>query len=129
VLKIIRERELLRAADDAVAGPAAHLKRSLARLREIDVVGDVRGLGLMWAVEFVQARAGKEPFPAERNFAGQVAAACMERGVVVYPMQGCVDGYRGDHVMIAPPAVITEHEIDQATSAVSEAICAVRGSR
>ena len=122
VLKVIREERLVEAADDQGSGPATHLKHSLTRLRELECVGDVRGIGLMWALEFVKDRATKEPFPSALDFAGKVAQACMERGVVVYPMQGCVDGYQGDHVMIAPPAVISDAEIDFAIEQVTKAI-------
>ena len=122
VLKIIRERKLVAAADDTKSGPAAHLKRSLARLRECPSVGDVRGIGLMWAVEFVRDRATKAPFDRNLNFAGRVGQACMARGLLVYPMQGCVDGYSGDHVMVAPPAVITGQEIDQAVETLMDAV-------
>ena len=128
VLKIIRERRLVQAADDQGTGAAAHLKHALARLRELDCVGDARGIGLLWAVEFVKDRATKEPFPPVQDFAGKVAQACVERGVVIYPMQGCVDGYRGDHVMIAPPAVITAAEIDFATDQVMQAVQAAGNS-
>ena len=46
----------------------------------------------------------------------------MKRGVMLYPMQGCVDGQKGDHVMIAPPAVIAAEEIKWAAEQVNEAI-------
>ena len=49
--------------------------------------------------------------PAEKNFAGLVGRACFRRGLLVYPMQGCVDGVAGDHLLIAPPAVITAEQI------------------
>ena len=122
VLKIIRERGLVEAADDTKKGPASHLKATLARLRECPGVGDVRGIGLMWAVEFVRDRATKAPFDRTLNFAGRVGQVCMDRGLLVYPMQGCVDGYSGDHVMVAPPAVITEQEIDRAVETMAEAV-------
>lgn len=122
VLKIIRERGLVEAADHTKKGPASHLKAALARLRECPGVGDVRGIGLMWAVEFVRDRATKAPFDCSLNFAGRVGQACMERGLLVYPMQGCVDGYSGDHVMVAPPAVITEQEIDRAVETMIKAV-------
>jgi adenosylmethionine-8-amino-7-oxononanoate aminotransferase len=73
-------------------------------------------------VEFVADKAKKAPFPAELQFAARVAAAAMERGLSVYPMQGCVDGYKGDHVLIAPPAVITEPEIAWAVDQLRAAI-------
>ena len=122
VLKLIRERRLVEAADDSGSGPASHLKVALHRLLELPCVGDVRGMGLMWGVEFVADRSTKTPFPASDNFSAQVARNCMAKGVLVYPMQGCVDGYRGDHIMISPPAIITNQEIDDALALIHDAI-------
>ena len=85
-------------------------------------VGDVRGIGLLWAVEFVADKATKQPFASDVNFAARVAQAGVNRGLLVYPMQGCVDGVSGDHVLIAPPAVITNDQIDWAVKQLREAI-------
>lgn len=125
VLSLIRDQHLVEAADDSASGPAAHLKSELQKLREVPCVGDVRGMGLLWGVEFVLDRSTKEPFPAGANFAGRIAEACTKRGLLVYPMQGCVDGYRGDHVMIAPPAIITPGQIDEALDQLKQAISEV----
>jgi adenosylmethionine-8-amino-7-oxononanoate aminotransferase len=122
VLKLIRDRRLVEAADDSGSGPARHLKGALQRLLELPCVGDVRGMGLMWGVEFVKDRSTKAPFPAGENFAARVARNCITGGVSVYPMQGCVEGDRGDHIMIAPPATITTQEIDEALALIHDAI-------
>lgn len=126
VLKYVRERRLVEAADSERAGtPAAAFKAALEALRDEESVGDVRGLGLLWAVEFVADKASKLPFPSELNFSGKVAAAARGRGVLVYPMQGSVDGTSGDHILLAPPAIITDEQIgwsvDQLRAAVREA--------
>ena len=114
---------LVEAADsDRNSSVASVLKDELQKLWKLDSVGDVRGIGLMWAIEFVADKLTKEPFPAERRFAARVSEFALRRGVMLYPMQGCVDGLRGDHVMIAPPAVITAEEIRWAVQQVSEAI-------
>lgn len=73
-------------------------------------------------MEFVADKATKQPFAAQLNFAGQVAQAAVKRGLLVYPMQGCVDGVSGDHLLIAPPAVITAEQIDWAVKQLREAI-------
>jgi hypothetical protein len=91
-------------------------------LRDLDVVGDVRGIGLLAGVEFVADRASKQPFPPERGFAGTVGAAAARLGLLVYPMQGCVDGTSGDHLLIAPPAVITAGQIEWAVAQLRAAI-------
>ena len=130
VLHHLQSTNLIAAADSSVANTAAaHLKQALESLRNndqrSDVIGDVRGLGLLWAVEFVADQKSKRPFAPELNFAAHVASAAMNRGLLVYPMQGCVDGISGDHLLLAPPAVITKEEIDwsvdQLRAAVDEA--------
>ena len=122
VLKVISERRLVDAADDAASGPASHLRFALQRLLVLPCVGDVRGKGLMWGVEFVADHSTKAPSPPSDNFAARVAQNCMTAGILVYPMQGCVDGYRGDHIMIAPPATITVQQIDEALGVIQDAI-------
>ncbi len=123
VLKRIRSQNLVHAADSNAAGTAgAAIKNGLESLRELDVVGDVRGLGLLWGVEFVADKKTKAPFPAAENFAGKVGQACARRGLLVYPMQGCVDGIAGDHLLIAPPAVISRDQIGWAVEQLRDAI-------
>jgi adenosylmethionine-8-amino-7-oxononanoate aminotransferase len=135
VLHHLQSTNLIAAADSTRPGTAAaQLKDALESLHDNDrndndrsgsVIGDVRGLGLLWAVEFVADQNSKRPFAPELNFAGRVAAAAMTRGLLVYPMQGCVDGTSGDHLLLAPPAVITKEEITwsvtQLRAAVDEA--------
>jgi adenosylmethionine-8-amino-7-oxononanoate aminotransferase len=77
---------------------------------------------MLWAVEFVADKSSKAPFPAARNFAGCVAQAAVERGLLVYPVQGCADGDCGDHVLIAPPAVISEEQVGWACEQLADAI-------
>jgi adenosylmethionine-8-amino-7-oxononanoate aminotransferase len=79
-------------------------------------------LGLLWGVEFVADKKTKAPFPPEKSFAGLVGQACLRRGLLVYPMQGCVDGVAGDHLLIAPPAVITAEEIGWAVEQMRAAV-------
>jgi hypothetical protein len=94
---------------------AAHLGATLGQaLREtliLPSVGDIRGLGMMWAVEFVSDRETKAPYPTDAHFADRVCAACMDMGLLLYPGHGSVDGIRGDHLMVAPPYIVTEEEI------------------
>jgi hypothetical protein len=63
----------------------------------------------------------KAAFPAAKNFAGLVGQACLRRGLLVYPMQGCVDGIAGDHLLIAPPAVIKSDQISWAVDQLRQA--------
>ncbi|HXR15316.1 MAG TPA: aspartate aminotransferase family protein [Terriglobales bacterium] len=123
VLRSLQGQKLVEAADSERQGSCAStLRRGLESLREAKSVGDVRGIGLLWGVEFVADKSTKQPFAPELNFAGRVAQASVKRGLLVYPMQGCVDGVSGDHVLIAPPAVITAEQIDWAVKQLREAI-------
>jgi len=123
VLRFLQKRELVRAADSEREGSPAHeLGRTLANLRDLPSVGDVRGIGLLWAVEFVADKKTKRPFAPELNFAGRAGQAAMKNGVLVYPLQGCADGTAGDHVLVAPPAVITNEQIHWAVEQLSQAI-------
>jgi adenosylmethionine-8-amino-7-oxononanoate aminotransferase len=124
VLHHLSEKGLLARADSgSPATVAAHLKSRLGELVSLDKVGDVRGIGMLWGVEFVADKASKQTFDAKRNFAGQVARSATKRGLLVYPMQGCAEGGRsGDHVLIAPPVVITAEQIDWAVEQLGAAI-------
>ena len=105
---------------------AGILKSSLETLKDLGVVGDVRGMGLLRGVEFVADKSSKRPFPPSKNFAAKVGHACSARGLLVYPMQGCVDGTSGDHLLLAPPAVITEEQVAWAVQNLREAILEVQ---
>jgi adenosylmethionine-8-amino-7-oxononanoate aminotransferase len=128
VLRYLEARKLTEAADEEGAGsPAAHFQQGLETLRSADGVGDLRGIGLLRAVEFVADKASKRPLPPEEGFAAKVGAAAMKRGLLVYPMQGSVDGYRGDHILLAPPAVIGREQIDWAVEQLAASIREARG--
>jgi len=123
VLRHIMSNQLLQAADAQKAGTAAHtLRKELDTLLDVAHVGDVRGLGLLLAVEFVSDKTTKEPFAAQKAFSTRVGRLAAQRGVLVYPMQGSVDGISGDHILIAPPAVITEEQIHWAVKELRAAV-------
>jgi adenosylmethionine-8-amino-7-oxononanoate aminotransferase len=91
--------------------PAAEILRAvLAPLESHPHVGEVRGLGLLVGVEFVKDKRTRQPFPKEENIAERIRLAALEENVLTYPTQGCVDGFRGDHVLLAPPFVVSEEE-------------------
>lgn len=85
-------------------------------------VGDIRGIGLMWGVEFVADRASKAPFSPQEHVASRVADAALKRGLMVYPGSGCVDGTRGDHLTLGPPLIITEEQLDELVALLGDAI-------
>ena len=121
-LDYILQHSLVEAADSDKGGCAKVLQEGLGRLFEQGSVGDVRGMGLLWAVEFVADRASKQPFATKLNFCGRVAQAAISRGLLVYPVQGCADGDSGDHVLIAPPAIISADQTTWACEQLSAAI-------
>ncbi len=100
----------------------AKMRGALGSLLDLPAVGDVRGRGLLWGIEFVADKASKRPFERQQNFAGRVAQAAAARGLMLYPMQGCVDGESGDHLLIAPPAVISDDETGWAAGQLRAAI-------
>jgi adenosylmethionine-8-amino-7-oxononanoate aminotransferase len=89
------------------------LHRKLNALRDLPAVGDVRGLGLLAGIEFVSDKSSKTPFPRKQKFAETFVAAAQDAGLVVWPNVGHADGENGDLVMVAPPFIITEAEIDE----------------
>jgi adenosylmethionine-8-amino-7-oxononanoate aminotransferase len=119
ILRYMEEHDLVAAA----AARGDYLGR---RLREtlggVPCVGDVRGLGLMWGVEFVADRATKATFPPKLHFSQRVCDLAFERGAIFYPGAGCADGAAGDHLMVSPPFVITEEQIDEVVAILRQAI-------
>ena len=75
-------------------------------------VGDIRGRGLFHALELVSDRAGKRPFDPAAKLHARVKREAMERGLIVYPTGGTVDGVNGDHVLLAPPFIVEAAQVD-----------------
>ena len=85
-------------------------------------VGDIRGRGLFQAVELVEDRSTKTPFEPARKLNAKVKKAAMMRGLMVYPMGGTIDGTRGDHVLLAPPFIVTEGQIGEIVDRLGSAL-------
>ncbi|MEM6622054.1 MAG: aspartate aminotransferase family protein [Pseudomonadota bacterium] len=85
-------------------------------------VGDIRGRGLFRALEFVADRETKQPFPAEKAVAATLKKAALEAGLICYPMPGTIDGKRGDHVLLAPPFIITDAQIGELVDKLAIAV-------
>jgi len=101
------------------------LRNALAALENHPHVGQVRGLGLLQGVEFVKHKSTREPFPKEEGIAEKICQAALEKNVLTYPTQGCVDGSRGDHVLLAPPFIITAEECRLIAEALQHALAKV----
>jgi adenosylmethionine-8-amino-7-oxononanoate aminotransferase len=106
-----------------------HLTRRLKeRFGNHHHVGDVRGRGLFQAIELVQDRAAKEPFDPAHKLHARIKQQAMARGLMVYPMGGTVDGSKGDHVLLAPPFICREGDIDVIVERLGEAVDAAIAS-
>jgi adenosylmethionine-8-amino-7-oxononanoate aminotransferase len=91
--------------------PAAKILRAeLSPMESHPNVGEIRGLGLLLGIEFVKNKSTREPFPKEDNIAERIRQAALAENVLTYPTQGCVDGINGDHILLAPPFIISPQE-------------------
>jgi adenosylmethionine-8-amino-7-oxononanoate aminotransferase len=125
VQKVIRRDNLLA----NVRQQGALLSRRLhERFGNHPFVGDARGRGLFQGVELVADRGTKEPFDPARKLNVLVKKEAMKRGLLVYPMGGAADGVRGDHVLLAPPFVLAEANVDAIVERLGEAIDAATSS-
>lgn len=87
-------------------------------------VGDLRGRGLFRGVELVSDRAGKTPFDPGLGLAAKVKKAAFDAGLICYPMSGTRDGRLGDHILLAPPFIISEAQITEVVDKLELAITA-----
>ncbi|RPH63755.1 MAG: aspartate aminotransferase family protein [Burkholderiales bacterium] len=119
VQRVIRRDRLLEACrrrgDDLRAG----LDR---RFGSHPHVGDIRGRGLFVAIELVTDRATRTPFDPAHKLHARIKQEAMARGLMTYPMGGTIDGRLGDHVLLAPPFIVTPQEIDQIVERLGEAV-------
>ena len=107
---------------ERVTAAGEDLLASLQALRKFSVVGDIRGKGLLLAVEIVRDTKTREPFPSDARIAARIQEDALEAGVMTYPMQGGADGDRGDHVLLAPPFTITPAMIQMIVAALDRAL-------
>ena len=85
-------------------------------------VGDIRGRGLFWGLELVADRATRAPFDPALRLHARVKRAALEAGLLCYPMGGTLDGVRGDHVLLAPPFIAGEAQLDELVAKLAGAI-------
>ena len=85
-------------------------------------IGDIRGRGLFRGIELVENRETKQPFAAEMRLAAKIKSAAMANGLICYPMSGTIDGRLGDHILLAPPYIIEEAQIEELVSKLGTAI-------
>ncbi len=121
----ILERERL-VERSAAMGPVLGEKLSLA-LRDSPFVADVRGMGLLWGIEIVADKESLKPFPRSKAVTEQLWNSLFSDGVILYKSVALA-GAEGDGLVIAPPFIISEGEIDTLVSALERVICRVLGA-
>lgn len=125
VQRIIERDGLL---NNVVAMGGRLSQRLAARFGAHPQVGDIRGRGLFQAIELVADRGTKAPFDPAAKLHARIKAQAMARGLMVYPMGGTIDGARGDHVLLAPPYIVREEDVDTIVDILGEAVDAAIAS-
>ena len=118
VLKYIKDKKLVERSEKM----GKYLLKKLNELKNLSFVGDIRGIGLFAGIEFVQNKKNKEPFNPDVRFSQRVANEAFRTGLITYPGSGGVDGVKGDHILICPPFIITEEQIDEMIEILRNAI-------
>ncbi|MEM6972776.1 MAG: aspartate aminotransferase family protein [Pseudomonadota bacterium] len=119
VMREIEDRDLL--ANVRAKGAALHSALE-ATFGQHPHVGDIRGRGLFRGIELVADRATKQTFDPALGVATKLKKAAFEAGLMVYPMAGTVDGRNGDHVLIAPPFILTDGQIEEIVTPLRTAL-------
>ncbi|MGF1695464.1 aspartate aminotransferase family protein [Vibrio lamellibrachiae] len=76
-------------------------------------IGEIRGRGLFIGLELVKDKESKQPHPASDQLAKKLKATAMDEGLMIYPMGGTIDGSQGNHILLAPPFIIDDHQSDE----------------
>jgi adenosylmethionine-8-amino-7-oxononanoate aminotransferase len=92
------------------------------QLSELPVVGDVRSIGLLGGVELVADTGTKQPFPPAAGIAARATRLALDEGVIVYPCSGGVDGEAGDYLILAPPFVSSDGDLEQMVERTGRAL-------
>lgn len=119
VLTAITERDLLSAVNQQGGLLTQKLHEAFD---EHPHIGDIRGRGLFRGIELVEDRDTKTPFAKSRQLNKKIKAAAFEAGLICYPMGGTIDGQNGDHILLAPPFIISDAQIDELVEKLSLAI-------
>ncbi|WP_170348549.1 aspartate aminotransferase family protein [Ruegeria atlantica] len=122
VVREMTQRDL--PARVAVMGQRVQSKLEAA-LGQHPNVGDIRGRGMFRGIELVADRDTKAPLDPALGVAGKIKKAALAEGLICYPMSGTRDGQLGDHILLAPPFIIEDAQIDEMVSKLSKAIASV----
>ncbi|KAL4726703.1 hypothetical protein ACLX1H_005592 [Fusarium chlamydosporum] len=123
----MKEDNMLQNVQDVGKVLGAKLKERLAGHK---YVGDIRGKGLYWGLEFVQDKETKEPFPLSEQIAGKLHKTGLgaDHGISLIPATGNIDGMRGDMVIVSPPFTITKEDVEMIVDRVERVVTSVLGS-
>ena len=97
----------------------------VAALGQHPHIGDIRGRGLFVGIEIVKDRGSKTPFSPGMGIAAKIKKAAFENGLICYPMAGTRDGNQGDHILLAPPFIMTESQIPEIVEPLQNAVQSV----
>jgi adenosylmethionine-8-amino-7-oxononanoate aminotransferase len=109
VLDILEEEEILQHVQEL----ARYIAPRWQRLGEHPLVGETRGLGLLWGLELVRDKATREPFPAAERISPRLSKLLLDEGVSLSVQAGCYDFVLGDDVRFTPPLIITREQVDE----------------
>ncbi len=124
VVNAILDRGLLPRVEQMGELLRSELQSSLAQHPN---VGDIRGRGLFAGIELVADRASKTPFESSRGIASRLKSSAFEHGLICYPMPGTRDGKSGDHVLLAPPFIISDEQVGEVVEKLTLAVNEVCG--
>jgi adenosylmethionine-8-amino-7-oxononanoate aminotransferase len=93
-----------------------------AHIGPLEFVGNVRGRGLFWTVEFVQDTRSKTPFPASMRLCHRIVDKALELGLNILGNLADTGDIHVDHVIISPPYVVNENELERMVGILREAI-------
>ena len=119
VLRILESESLVEAS--AAKGERL-IALATAAFGSHPAVGEIRGRGLMVGVELVADRASRDPFPRAARITESVVAAARDRGVLLYSGTGNANGIDGDTILLGPPFIVTDPELERIAAVLAESI-------
>ena len=126
VLKYIVDKDLISRSEKMGKIFLEKLKDGLG---DLEIVSDVRGIGLLIGIEFAKDKETKEPFESDFNVCGKITKYCFDHNLIVASgISGTVDGIKGDALQLSPPFVIEEKDMDFAVATLRDAILDVINS-
>lgn len=118
VLEYIEQHQLVNSAETNGDYLFTKLKELM---KDMDIIGDVRGKGMLIGIELIKDRATKKLFPVSLGITSRIIDKAFQKGLLVYPAAGGVEG-EGDAIIIAPPLIISRNEIDELVSLLKETL-------